>query len=173
MNYRPLTDVWILARPKVAYYGAYPAGFLHRARALLGVTLNDSVLHVCSGRVRDYPYRGMGPNDCTLDIDEQLQPDIVHDVRTPLPHRGLWKAVLTDPPYTADDAAHYAGGAEVFPSASLVLQRCCDVVAKGGRVGILHYEWPSPPKDWNEVAVVAVGCGRRQRARWYTVWEQV
>jgi len=23
MNYRPITDIWILARPKVKYYGAY------------------------------------------------------------------------------------------------------------------------------------------------------
>jgi hypothetical protein len=32
VSYRPITDVWILARPKVKYYGAYPNGFLERAR---------------------------------------------------------------------------------------------------------------------------------------------
>ena len=31
MSYRPITDVWILGRPKVRYYGAYPSGFLERA----------------------------------------------------------------------------------------------------------------------------------------------
>ena len=35
MGYRPITDLWFLARPKVKYYGAYPNGFLERARALL------------------------------------------------------------------------------------------------------------------------------------------
>lgn len=39
MSYRPITDFWILARPKVKYYGAYPSGFLERARALVGVMM--------------------------------------------------------------------------------------------------------------------------------------
>lgn len=32
--YRPLTDVWILARTKSHYYGSYPEGFLWRAKVL-------------------------------------------------------------------------------------------------------------------------------------------
>lgn len=32
-SYRPICDLWILARPKVKYYGAYPNGFLERAAA--------------------------------------------------------------------------------------------------------------------------------------------
>jgi hypothetical protein len=60
MSFRPIADVWILARSKVKYFGAYPAGFLSRARDLLGVGINDQVLHVCAGKVRKYPYRGFG-----------------------------------------------------------------------------------------------------------------
>jgi hypothetical protein len=63
MSYRPICDSWILARSKMKYFGAYPSGFLERARALLGVTCGDSVLQVCSGRVRDYPYRGFEEHD--------------------------------------------------------------------------------------------------------------
>lgn len=65
MSYRPITDVWILARPKVKYYGAYPNGFLERARALLGVSPFDPVLHVCGGSAREYPAkpRGFGPRE--------------------------------------------------------------------------------------------------------------
>lgn len=81
MNFRPITDVWLLARPKVRYYGAYPSGFLERARALLGVSIEDPVLHVCGGRVRDYPFRGFGPNDRTVDLDPALAPDFLLDVR--------------------------------------------------------------------------------------------
>lgn len=71
MSYRPITDVWFLARAKLKggkkYYGAYLGGFPERARALLGCRLNDPVLHVCGGCARDYPYRrGFGPNDRTL-----------------------------------------------------------------------------------------------------------
>jgi len=55
MTKRPIMDMWALARPKLKdglkYYGAYPAGFLQRARDLIGCSLNDSVLHVCSGMV--------------------------------------------------------------------------------------------------------------------------
>ena len=36
MSYRPITDVMILARSKTKYYGAFPAGFLSRARWELG-----------------------------------------------------------------------------------------------------------------------------------------
>ena len=73
-NYRPFTDVWILARSKVKYFGAYPAGFLQRARdlLLLGAGSSRAVLHVCSGRVRDYPYQGFGPWDITMDLDERM-----------------------------------------------------------------------------------------------------
>lgn len=42
MNYRPITDVWILGRSKTkdpetgkSYYGAYLSGFLERARPML------------------------------------------------------------------------------------------------------------------------------------------
>src|SRR4051812_30842491 len=107
MSYRPVTDTWILARAKlkggVKYYGAYPGGFLERARALLGVTINDPVLHVCSGMVRLYPYkRGFGPNDKTLDLDPACAPDFLQDARQPFPLNGqaTWKAVLIDPAYS-------------------------------------------------------------------------
>ena len=115
----------------------------------------------------------MGPKDATGDLDPALPPDFVQDVRELLPLPGVWAGVLADPPYSADDAAHYAVGASVFPTASEVLKRSCEVVREGGRVGIIHYEWPRPPKDLREVAVIAVGCGRSQRARWFTVWEKV
>lgn len=92
MSYRPITDVWILARPKVKFYGAYPAGFLSRARALLGVRPYDAVLHVCAGAVRQYPgphngvaYKGLGPNDMTLDASPDYLPDFLRDANLELP----------------------------------------------------------------------------------------
>lgn len=63
-----IKDLWVLARPKVKLFGAYPAGFLERARALLGVRYDVTVLHVCGGAVKAYPYRGFGPNDLTVDL---------------------------------------------------------------------------------------------------------
>lgn len=174
MSYRPICDVWILARSKVPYYGAYPAGFLHRARALLGVSINGPVLHVCAGKIKDYPYSGLGPNDGTLDLDPACSPDYLQDARDPLPMLDpYWSAVLIDRPYTEEDAAKYAPGALVLPNANDLLKNAMNVVAKGSRVGMLDYIWPHPGKVAKEVAVIAVGTGRNNRARWFTVFEKL
>ena len=117
MTYRPITDMWILARPKVKYYGAYPSGFLERARALLGVTMDDTVLHVCAGRVRDYPFRGFGRKDRTLDLDSEVKPDYLRDCRYSLAtYSGGWPAILADPPYSEQDAMHYVSGPVTLPT---------------------------------------------------------
>src|SRR5487761_691972 len=113
MGYRPITDQWWLARCKyrggAKRYGGYPGGFLERARALLGVTIDDPVLHCCAGLVRLYPYPGgFGPNDRTLDLDPAVKPDFLQDAMAPLP-RGF-AAILADPPYSTEDAAHYSHG---------------------------------------------------------------
>lgn len=171
-TYRPITDVWILARPKVAYYGAFPSGFLHRARALLGVRPLDVVLHVCAGKVREYPYAGIGVNDRTVDADPACAPDYVMDVREGLPV-GHWDAVLIDRPYSPEDAARYAPGVDKLPNVNQLLRAAIDCVEPGHRVGVLDYVWPHPPKDATEVAVIAVGTGRNNRARWFTVFQKV
>lgn len=216
MSYRPICDTWILARSKTKYYGAYPAGFLHRAMALLGVGRDAYVLHVCAGRVRDYPYRGLGPNHKTLDLNPKVKPTWLRDAREPFPlvcldgdhpagctqgistkayarggwllHR-QWDAILIDRPYTDADADQYiaeglgekthvypAGldsGALVLPPANLLIKHAIAVLPIGGRVGILDYLWPQPPKNATEVAVVGVGTGRNSRARWFTVFERM
>jgi hypothetical protein len=192
MSYRPITDVWILARPKVKYYGAYPNGFLERARALLGVTPFDSVLHVCGGRAREYPAkpRGFGPNDKTLDMDAALSPDFLQPATDKLPcrkHFGSaadclrypqfsdcgWPALIADPPYTEADADHYAPGRDVFPSANKILRNMLDVVRPGGRVGMLHYVLPQPPREGVRfVACVGVIAGYNNRMRVFSVFEK-
>jgi len=177
-SYRPVCDVWILARSRVKFYGAYPNGFLERARALLGVGLDGAVLHVCAGRVRDYPnLRCIGAHDRTLDLDPACEPDFLQDARHQLPSGlrpdGFWDAVLIDRPYTEADAAKYAPGAACFPSINALLKSALTVVAVGGKVGVLDYVWPQPPIRAREVAVVAVGTGRNNRARWFTVFERL
>jgi hypothetical protein len=178
MSYRPITDVWILARSKTKYYGAYPAGFLGRARDLLGVVIDDPVLHVCGGRVRDYPYRGFGRNDYTLDLDPDLQPDFLQDARDDLPKcplvaDGKWPAILIDRPYTEIDAAHYEPGPDKLPDLNGLLKRSLGAVRLGGKVGTLDYLWPHPGKLGKETAVIGVGTGRNGRARWYCVFEKL
>ena len=176
-DHRPICDTWILARPKVAYHGAYPSGFLERARNLLGVRLDEPVLHVCSGRVRDYPFRGVGKLDATLDVDPSLGADFTSDVtREPPPeppelYPNGWPAVMTDPPYTEEDAQRYATTADL-PSPDLLLRWCVSAVQVGGRVGMLHYVIPRPPANARPVAYVGVMTGFGCRMRAYTVFEK-
>lgn len=177
MSYRPITDVWFLARSKVKYYGAYPAGFLERARALLGVGYDDKVLHVCGGKVREYPYPrfALGRHDYTLDADPALAPDFVGYAGHPLPmppNGGQWAAVLADPPYSPEDAERHAPGPTAYPLPSEVVRRMVDAVRPGGRVGILHYVVPRPTKEVRFVAAVAVITGYGNRVRVFSVFER-
>lgn len=175
-SYRPICDVWILARSKVPYYGSFPAGFLHRARALLGVGPTDAILHVCGGKVREYPYAGLGIHDKTLDLDPACHPDYLRDARLPLPLRNgvePWHAVLIDRPYSAEDATHYVPGADALPGANALIVNALSVIHVGSKVGMLDYIWPNPGKGAKEVALIAVGTGRNNRARWFTVFEKL
>lgn len=186
MSYRPITDVWILGRPKVKYYGAYPAGFLSRARALLGASRTDPVLHVCAGKIREYKcgpscspghWHGLSNFDCTLDLDPACNPDFLRDARETFPTvvgnpNGFWKAVLIDRPYSEPDADHYVPGRTKLPDINQLLRNGIAAVEVGGKVGILDYVWPMPPKNAKEIAIVAVGTGRNNRARWFSVFEK-
>lgn len=174
MSIRPITDVWILSRPKVKYYGAYPNGFLERARHLLPVRTSEEVLHVCSGMVTSYPgVRGIKPWDVTLDINPDLNPDIVHDMRMPIPDdlHGAFRGVLIDRPYTLDDARRY-GTEDALPSASQVLENAWPSVMSGGRIGILDYEWARPPREAVLVASIGVVMGYGNRIRVFAVYEK-
>ena len=188
MSYRPVCDVWLLARPKLkngqSYYGSFPAGFLHRARALLGVGPDGAVLHICGGAVRRYPYRGLGANDRTLDLDPACEPDFLQDAREELPWRhpcsgeeadyaAPWDAVLIDRPYTTEDADHYMPGAGALPPLNDLLKRALDVVPVGHRVGVLDYLVPHPGKKASFVALIGVSTGFNNRMRAYSVFERV
>ena len=176
MSYRPITDVWLLARSKTKYYGAFPAGFLRRARDLLSVGLLDSVLHVCGGKVRDYPFRGFGQNDKTLDLDPDCHPDFLQDCMDELPVFGDadigWPAILIDRPYTSEDADHYTPGAAKLPNINTLLQNSLAAVRPGGKVGVLDYMIPRPPKTARFIACIGVVVGFGTRGRFYTVFER-
>lgn len=180
MSYRPITDMWFLARAKlkggVKYYGAYLGGFPERARALLGVPLDCPVLHVCGGMARLYPYqRGFGLLDYTLDLAPDTHPDFIQDAREPLPRcpiGGAWSAILIDPPYSEEDAKNYTPGASVYPSPNLLVKNAVDALKPGGRVGIIHYLLPKAPAGSHFVAAVGILCGFNNRIRVYSVFEK-
>jgi hypothetical protein len=176
MSYRPITDTWILARAKLLggrkYYGAYLGGFPERARALLGVSIEDPVLHVCGGYAKFYPYKGgFGPYDATLDLNPAVEPDWEQNCLDPLPDG--YKAFLCDPPYSEADAAHYTPGSKAYPKPNQLLHNCLDALEPGQRVGIIHYILPQPGKRAKFVACIGVICGFNNRIRVYSVFEKV
>jgi hypothetical protein len=184
MSYRPITDVWFLARAKLKggqkYYGAYLGGFPERARALLGVSINDPVLHVCGGKARYYPYKGgFGPYDATIDLDPDTYPDHVWDARKPytfIPEYGdphaHYRAMLADPPYSTADAESYAPGAANYPPPNLIVKNMIDALPVGGRAGIIHYILPKAPSNTKFIAAVGVLCGFNNRIRVFSVFEK-
>lgn len=198
MNYRPITDFWILARGKVSYYGAFPAGFLERARQLLVSGRNDlSILHVCSGMVHKYngaggfPLKGFSKKDLRLDINPLCKPDIICDVRNIHGLRitkefrdlcyyrtGRYSpdAALIDRPYSENDSREYEKRykmrADSFPAKlNNLVADTLEVITPGGVCGVLDYEWPSlDDKLYKCVFAVAVATGKRQRIRIFTGW---
>jgi len=155
MSSRPITDVWILGRSKTkdpetgrTYYGAYPAGFLERARPMLvGGNPDACILHVCGGHARGYNRKYYA------DLIRRARPD----------------AILIDRPYSVEDAKNYRCGPDVLPDLNKLLADCLSLT--DGHVGVIDYAWPSA-KGAKEVAAVAVGTGRNGRARWFTVWKR-
>lgn len=175
-TYRPITDVWFLARAKLKdgkkYYGAYLGGFPERARVLLGATIDEPVLHVCGGMARHYPYRGgFGPNDRTLDLDLNTSPDYHQDVREPLPTG--FRAMLADPPYSEEDAAHYSVGASAYPKPNEVLRSMLKSLLPGQRAGLIHYSLPALPAETKFIAAVGILCGFNNRIRIFSVFEKL
>lgn len=175
MSYRPLTDIWILARAKLKggrkYYGAYLGGFPERARSLLGASITEPVLHVCGGLARLYPYKGgFGANDKTLDMDAGTAPDYQRDAREAIPTG--FKAILCDPPYSEADAEHWPTGAATYPSPGKLVANCIEALPVGGRVGIIHYMLPKAPKNSKFIACVGVISGFNNRIRCFSVWER-
>jgi hypothetical protein len=201
MTFRPITDTWILARPKFnpkvmagyigpdgkplkSYYGGYVAGFLSRARHLLGVPIDQPLLHACGGCAKAYPFKGLGYFDKTLDLNPVVKPDFLQDARDPWPtcreeacgrcdyEYHNWPGILIDPPYSPADAQHYDVGADVLPTPAELQKRAWEVLAPGGKCGILHYLWCRPPAGAIPVALITIYVGYNNKARTLSVWEK-
>ena len=99
-----VVGTWIMGndyRVRSSYYGGYPAGYLRRVKALFPE--KRQVLHLFSGKVD----LATLPGD-TVDINPSLSPTYVDDAQTlervPLEDYDL---VLSDPPYSIEDADRY------------------------------------------------------------------
>ena len=85
-----------------------------------------------------------------------------------------WPAILCDPPYTVADAEHYAVDAAKMPTANGLLKNALAAVRVGGRVGMLHYVLPQPPREGVKfIACVGVIVGFNNRMRVFSVFERL
>lgn len=80
--------------------------------------------------------------------------------------------MLADPPYSAEDAAHYVPGSGRYPKPGAVLRAMLAALKPGQRCGILHYLPPRPPKDTRFIACIGVVVGFDNRIRCYSVYER-
>lgn len=188
-------DMWIMARSKIKYYGAYPAGFLERSRNILvGGRMTDSIWHIPGGMAHTYNdakgvhLKAYGPNDFRIDLNPDVNPDLLMDIRDmhmlvnisdthiKLPSRMKPRkrpdGIIIDLPYTMEDADHYAPGREKLPSLNEILKQSLRIVAPGGLVGVLDYRWPNGSK-YNAKCILAatVTTGEGSRARLFTAWK--
>lgn len=100
-----IAGIWIMGNSyvvKTGFFGGYPHGYLRRVKALFPD--KTKVLHLFAGKVDKTILPGT-----TVDINPDLSPDIVDDAHTleKVPVEGFDLA-LADPPYSFEDAEHYA-----------------------------------------------------------------
>jgi hypothetical protein len=61
----------------------------------------------------------------------------------------------------------------MLPTANQLVKNAIAVLPIGGKVGILDYVWPQPPKNAIEQAIITVVTGRNNRARLFSVFERM
>lgn len=205
MTYRPITDTWILGRCKHGYHGGFAVGFLERARELLPVTSDEGIWHFCSGRVQDYkgkvggiPLKGFSKNDLTFDVNANVKPDFVVDLRhldewavdstrvsfyyyfdksgTKLKFVARPRAILIDRPYDEENhneyVKRYGCPPGTLPNPNELVRQALRIVQPGGRVAMLDFVHPRPGKNFKETAIVNVHVGQGTRPRILTVWKE-
>lgn len=159
--------MWIMGndyRVKSTYYGGYPAGYLHRVRALFPD--KRRILHLFSGRVELSAF----PGD-TVDVNSELSPTFVDDAQTLLrvPLRN-YDLVLADPPYSVEDAVRYQ---TTMVKRNVVMKALGAGLRKGAHVVWLDQVLPMYRKvDFEMEAVIGMVKSTNHRFRVVTVFRK-
>jgi len=137
--------VWMIGnnfRNKRGYYGEYPPSFLNRVGAL--IPNPKTVLHLFSGVVDKGTWGQI--KETTLDIREDLQPDIVTDAHkmSEVISPNSFDLIVADPPYSDEDAKHY--GSPMI-SRNKVVAQCYSILQQGGLLCWLDQAFPMYRKE--------------------------
>lgn len=136
------------------YYGSYPPSYLRRVYSLFPDAKN--ILHLFSGRVND---RNDG---VTVDIRKDVGAMMVANAKQ-LPFKNQFDLVISDPPYTKEDAKKYRG---TCPSTATVMRELFESVQPAGFVVWLCTHPPLYRKDmWNLAGVIGLHVGTNKRFR--------
>jgi hypothetical protein len=171
---RWLSGVWILGNMwkhpgKAMLYGAYPTSYLKRIHAIFPDATN--VLHLFSGVVA----KGLWENETTLDINSELRPDIVGDVRLPSTWMKLGSEprdlIVADPPYEHSDFERY----NTLPfDKHACLKKCLSVTAPGGFLVWLDTRMPMySKKEWLLVGTIGIIVTTNTRIRMASIFQKV
>lgn len=147
----------------VDVWGQYPKRFMAWAIRQLHCDPSE-VLHMCSGALK------AGTGRARVDIRRVTAPDVVADARKlPFPD-DTFRAVLIDPPYSVEYARNLYG--TEYPRPSHLLSEASRVAQPCGRIGIVHFLVPMPPKGCRLQGVrgITTGCGYRIRA--FSIFEK-
>lgn len=136
------------------YYGSYPPSYLKRVYSLFPDAKN--ILHIFSGRVNE---RNEG---ITVDIRKDVGAMVVANAKQ-LPFKNQFDLVISDPPYTKEDAKKYCG---TCPSTATVMRELFKSVQPRGFVVWLCTHPPLYRKDmWDLVGIIGLHVGTNKRFR--------
>lgn len=161
-----IVGTWVMGndyRVKSGYYGGYPAGYLRRIAALFPD--KQRVLHLFSGQV---DLKAL-PGD-TVDLDASLCPTYVDDAQSlegvPVEDYDL---ILADPPYSVEDAEHYAPS---MVKRNKVMRALGKRLRKGAHVVWLDQVLPMYRKDqFKTVGYIGMVKSTNHRFRVITIFE--
>jgi SAM-dependent methyltransferase len=159
--------VWVIGndyRNKSRYYGTYPPTYLKRVRALFPDS--EKVLHLFSGDVE----KGYFPSETTLDINQELKPDIVANSSNIPFKENSFDLILVDPPYSKEDAEKYG---YPMPNRKKALHECYRVLKPNGFVVWLDVVLPMYRKiEFNLVGTIGLIRSTNHRTRTVLIWQK-
>jgi len=141
---------------KHGYYGEYPPSFLERVFSLFPDC--EKILHLFSGMVDT----DIG---VTFDINPELKPDVVGDVREILNHfkENQFDLITADPPYEEKDFKRY--GCSPF-SKKDALKDLHIICKPNGFLVWLDLMIPIfSKKEWHLIGYICLVCGTNRRVR--------
>lgn len=146
------------------YHGGYPASYLKRVKALFPD--KRYVLHLFSGKVDTAVMPGH-----TVDLDPTLSPTYLDDAQSlenvPL---DAYDLILADPPYSVEDAEHYAPSMVKRNKVMKALERC----VPGTHVVVLDQVlWNYRKDTWRLEAEIGMVKSTNHRFRCVIVWSRL